>query len=261
MIRVVRPAKPPAILQRRAPAARDRLCKEFDAAPKDYLSGKKSLAINRGIYNHATVKKALCEAQHGKCAFCESKVAAVAYGDVEHFRPKAGYQQRRTDKLKKPGYYWLAYEWPNLLYVCPICNQKHKGNLFPLARPEDRAVCHHDDLAREQPLLVDPAAEDPQGHVGFRQEVAFPRGSGRKGEVTIDVLGLNRPALMERRRDLLRKLKLLCALRTLLRDGIASQGSRASSDMVARLAEIDAELESASRDRGEYAAMLRCLLA
>jgi hypothetical protein len=39
------------------------------------------------------IKEALMTTHYGKCAFCESKVRAIAHGDVEHFRPKAGYEQ------------------------------------------------------------------------------------------------------------------------------------------------------------------------
>ena len=55
-----------------------------------------------------SVKDALREAQHGKCAFCESKISHIAHGDVEHFRPKAGYRQNPEDPLVQPGYYWLS---------------------------------------------------------------------------------------------------------------------------------------------------------
>ena len=77
----------------------------------------------------------------------------IAYGDVEHYRPKAGYRQDAEDPLGRPGYYWLAYEWSNLLFCCQICNQRFKRNLFPLVDPARRAETHHDDLSSEQPLF------------------------------------------------------------------------------------------------------------
>ena len=60
----------------------------------------------------------LLKAQHDKCCFCESKVTQVAYGDVEHYRPKAGYRQEHGAPLGRPGYYLLAYEWSNLMFCC-----------------------------------------------------------------------------------------------------------------------------------------------
>jgi hypothetical protein len=106
------------------------------------------------------VKAALRIAQHDKCGFCESKVTHVAFGDVEHFRPKAAFRAIQGDALTRPGYYWLAYEWTNLLFACEPCNRRHKGNLFPLVDEATRARSHTDDITRETPLFIDPTAED-----------------------------------------------------------------------------------------------------
>jgi hypothetical protein len=54
----------------------------------------------------------------GKRAYCEAPAAAVAHGDVEHFRPKT-------------VYWWLAYCYDNYVYACQICNQVSKGDAFP----------------------------------------------------------------------------------------------------------------------------------
>nr|WP_239015299.1 AAA family ATPase [Archangium violaceum] len=78
----------------------------------------------------------------GKCAFCESQLAHISYGDVEHFRPKAGWRQEEGGPLGRPGYYWLAYEWTNLFLACTLCNQQFKRNLFPLRTPSRRARSH-----------------------------------------------------------------------------------------------------------------------
>jgi hypothetical protein len=54
-----------------------------------------------------------------KCAYCESATAIVAYGDVEHFRPKS-------------IYWWLALCVDNYVYACQLCNQKFKSDKFPI---------------------------------------------------------------------------------------------------------------------------------
>ncbi len=259
MIRVNRPTRAPRILAGRGAKQRAKLCAEYDLAPEDYRSGRKELSFKRDIYAAKSVKNALIKAQHGKCAFCESMVRAVAHGDVEHFRPKGGYQQRREDDLQKPGYYWLAYEWTNLLFSCQICNQQGKKNLFPLAKPRRRAKSHHDDLATEEPLLVDPAQVDPELHIGFHDEVAFPRSGSRLGKASIEVLGLNRSDLLEDRRTYLAILKRLDDLREVLwRDMVT--GVAASEELLEQLRKIDAHLGSCKRDEAEYAAMARAAL-
>ncbi len=260
MIRIHRPAKTPAVLLRRGVAECGKSCRRFDRSPDRYKSGEKKFAHKATIYAAAAVKKAMASAQHDKCAFCECKVSALAYGDVEHFRPKAGYQQSREDELHKPGYYWLAYEWSNLLFSCQICNQQGKKNLFPLANPRRRACCHRDDLAAERPLLIDPTQQEPEHFIGFRQEIAFPRNRQRMGKVTIEVLGLNRESLREKRRDFLAALLLLKKQRELLQRVIAERGDATPVDLVARLHEIDAHFVACREDSAEFAAMARCAL-
>lgn len=65
------------------------------------------------------VKDQLLEETSRKCAYCESPTAVVAYGDVEHYRPKS-------------KYWWLAYNYDNYLVSCTICNQKYKKAKFPV---------------------------------------------------------------------------------------------------------------------------------
>ena len=101
------------------------------------------------------------KAQHDKCCFCESKVTHISYGDVKHYRPKAGYRQDPEEPLGRPGYYWLAYEWSNLMFCCQICNQRFKRNLFPLADPARRAETHHDDLSTKHAIFLHPGYRGP----------------------------------------------------------------------------------------------------
>jgi len=260
MIRVVRPGRVPRVLTGSGVKYRQSLCEQHDAAPAEYRSCRLTFTFNSRCYGAKSIKSALLRAQHGKCAFCESKVSHVAYGDIEHFRPKAGYQQRATDGLQRPGYYWLAYEWTNLLFACQICNQQGKKNLFPLANPRRRATSHHDDLSAERPLLIDPADHDPERYIGFREEVAYPRHGRRIGKRTIEILALNRPALLERRRDRLKMLQLLQQLREALRGCVKESETPSNDPLRAKLREIDVELQRATDDRAEHAAMARCAL-
>src|SRR5262249_19201025 len=152
----------------------------------------KTFRFKGAIYGHPSVKDALRKAQHDKCALCEAKITHVQYGDVEHFRPKAGYRQHPEDPLVRPGYYWLAYEWSNLLFCCQLCNQRFKGNHFPLADPARRARSHRDDITQEEPLLINPTTEDPADFLEFRENVIRAIDDNPRGNATIKVFGLDR---------------------------------------------------------------------
>ena len=112
MIRVERPATPPAILLAEGAAKTLEDCAGFDGKAK-------SFTFDSDIYGHKTVKDALVEMHHGKCCYCESRVRHIAPGTIDHFRPKSAVQQSPGDPLLFPGYYWLAYTWVNLLFLCP----------------------------------------------------------------------------------------------------------------------------------------------
>jgi len=158
------------------------------------------------------VKQALLTLQHGKCAFCEAKITHIAFGDVEHYRPKGGFRQRRKGALKLPGYYWLAYDWHNLLVSCAVCNQRFKGNRFPLALHSPRARSPRHDLGRERPLFLNPAEDDPAQHLGFRDHVVYAVNDSPRGKATRQGLGLNRTKLKEDRERYLAPLRLVLTL-------------------------------------------------
>jgi uncharacterized protein (TIGR02646 family) len=177
-------------------------CAAYDAGRREFRSEE----FKQSIYAHQSVKTALIEAQHGKCAFCEKIVFDA--GTIEHYRPKTAVQQSRGGRIIKPGYYWLAYEWSNLLLCCGECNTGHKRILFPLSNPSTRARCHTDNLASEDPLLINPAESDPQLHISWRGVVPFSLDD--YGSETINVLRLDnedeRKDLLENRRSHLANL-------------------------------------------------------
>ena len=151
-----------------------------------------------------------------KCAYCETLISAAQPGDVEHYRPK----NRVTDALLKPikayydgrgevdhlGYFWLAYEWDNLLFSCTDCNRyrRHpdgkgygKADRFPV--DGIRACCPGEE-AQETALLLDPTRDDPNAHFIFHSDGTI-QGRTRAGETTIELLGLNtREHLVRERR-------------------------------------------------------------
>ena len=178
-------------------------CEAHDADTVRYTTLAGKFTFDAGVYGDADVRKILKNAQQWKCCFCESKIEDVSYGEVEHFRPKAAWRQAKNTKLMRPGYYWLAYTWNNLLWSCKVCNASHKKNLFPLEDPAARD-CAGRIIANESPLLIDPSACDPRDHIRFKLDKAV--GITHRGRITIDALGLNREALLESRRERLQNL-------------------------------------------------------
>jgi hypothetical protein len=125
--------------------------------------------------------------------------------DVEHFRPKI-------------LYYWLCYEWTNLLLSCQTCNEIHKKAQFPLENEANRlqkplllldgtlnkADCHiHAPcLQSEKMVLLHPVLEQPNDHLEFLPDGRI-QGCTRQGEISIEVYGLNRSSLVRARGTLI----------------------------------------------------------
>jgi hypothetical protein len=184
------------------------------------------------IYGAKTVKNKLKDIQNDKCCFCESKVSAISFGDVEHYRPKGGWVQKDGDKLTKPGYYWLAFNFENLYLSCQLCNEVYKKNYFPLQVPANRARLHTNNLSIEEPLIIDPGGNiDPSEHLEFRQEVIH--GKTPTGDETIKRTGLNRDALVKQRFEYLKVLKLVAIL--------ASQNNNEGIEALKQLKELASE--------------------
>ena len=163
--------------------------------------GKKKFNFNSDLYAHPLIKTALKTLQYSKCCFCEAKITHIAYGDVEHFRPKAAYKRTITDTYQYPGYYWLAYDWENLFFSCQICNQRFKGNLFPLLDEQTRILDHDSDIVSEQCVFVHPTHDNSEEFITFEQEVPKAKNGSVRGKMTISSLGIDRATLNEDRRE------------------------------------------------------------
>jgi hypothetical protein len=85
MIQIRRPITAPDVLLARG----NQLRSEHIA---QHATGNTEFTFDRSIYGDAGVKATLRVVQYDKCGFCESKVTHVAFGDVEHFRPKAAFR-------------------------------------------------------------------------------------------------------------------------------------------------------------------------
>jgi hypothetical protein len=146
---------------------------------------------------------------HGKCAYCESKITAASFGDAEHYRPKGKVTVREQGKESvvawndqpHPGYYWLAYDWRNLLPACQRCNSADgKMNQFPVQGahcgppPADPPAL--DEV--EKPRLLHPYYHDPAKHLRFGEK-GVVSGLTDEGETSIRVYDLGRDELRAER--------------------------------------------------------------
>jgi uncharacterized protein (TIGR02646 family) len=130
-------------------------------------TGTKLSDARKRRYNNAEVKAALLEETHGKCAYCESKLRHITYGDIEHVIPKAVDPSR-------------TYDWSNLTTACDICNTEKR------------------DLGG----LVDPYTDDPeQIHFRFMGPLVTIVPGSEPAKLSLTVQKLNRPELIERRKE------------------------------------------------------------
>lgn len=164
-------------------------------------------------------RQAYLELFHGKCAYCEAKLVLDQHlGDVEHYRPKGRVTDEQDNTIQiddgqghnkpHPGYYWLAYDWHNLLPSCIACNRPSKigqrrvgkWNRFPVAGKHASTPA---EIAQEQPLLLNPliVADDPAEHLEFDRKTGRIIGKTDRGRMTEAVLNLNREGLPEARRE------------------------------------------------------------
>lgn len=168
------------------------LCDAYDVDPEIYRAGKQ-MPVRGSIYTSDAVKAELEACHHGKCCYCETDFRKPhAYSEVEHWLPKSSSRQSPDGERIRPGYYWLAYSWDNLLLSCSFCN-KIKNDLFPLDEPVARARNHGMRIEDEKPSILKPDGDnDPRDHISFHMEV--PVGITPLGRKTIEVLGLDSPA-------------------------------------------------------------------
>lgn len=250
MIRVHKPSEPPALLREHGARLRADLCRLVETGEGS------SLRFDPMIYGAVEVKEHLKAIQHDKCCFCESKISHVAFGDVEHFRPKKAVRQAAEQPERKPGYYWLAYEWSNLYLACEECNRRHKRNLFPLEDDACRALSHvhASQLDEERPLFIDPGREDPSEHLEFRRAYVGAVSGSARGRATIEALSLNRPPLRDRR---LERRELLLTILGSVRIWLATGCPPTLRPDVERAASF---LLHAVCDESEFAAMARALV-
>lgn len=190
------------------------------------------------LYNHDSVRLKLNQLYHNKCAYCEGKIPEGYKERIDHYRPKNKVKtifrkknsvvkstKKLSNRIKIPnhkGYFWLGFEWTNLLPSCEKCNSR-KSNLFPIDNENDRISdklieegflmsdnetfifdefqATSNTLQRENRLLLNPELDEIEKHFIF-----LPTGEiealTEEGEMSIEVYGLNRGTLILARRKI-----------------------------------------------------------
>lgn len=174
----------------------------YDRAIQNLYNTKQWPKKASGIYSSDIVTNKLNAIYHLKCAFCNQKPKGSPL-QVEHFRPKNG-----VTGETHTGYYWLGYEWTNLLYACGNCNSK-KGTNFPLkpgivripsptfnGRSFDLkdCTCYSKKIKAEKYILINPEIDNPDDHLTYLPDGKIYHKTIR-GEYSIDHYDLNRDEL------------------------------------------------------------------
>lgn len=121
-------------------------------------------------YNQNEIKEVLKQETNCKCMYCESYISAVAPEHIEHYRPKDLYPH-------------LSFEWTNLGLACPWCNIK-KNNKFD-----------------EQYTFINPYIDIPEEHFVSLGTMIYHKPNDKRAQLTELELELNRPELMEARKN------------------------------------------------------------
>lgn len=151
-----------------------------------------------------------------KCAYCEKKFDSYTSATIDHYRPKKMITPRveiynvNSQLSNHPGYFWLTFNWKNLLPACSDCQHAKQSKfptvetnlyVFPLNnniyKKDEILTLNHDyyypdpselDTA-EKPLFINPYNDNPENHLLF-DVCGNVHGRDEKGKKTIEELKL-----------------------------------------------------------------------
>jgi len=212
------------------------LQKGFEEIKNNLMEKKSDHQFDHRIYNNA-VKDELKILYHKKCAYCESMLSFDSF-TIEHYRPKKG----------SYSYYWLGYEWSNLLPVCKKCNNS-KGDRFPVEAPSkvlphsknkkrvasplllsngdldtEAMKANHSYLLDEKPYLLHPEIDEPKAFLRLKSNGEMSNLIEQKSNsygynraiFTIRLTNLNRDVLVWKRRKIINDLENSLKRKTIL---------------------------------------------
>lgn len=139
------------------------------------------------------LKPILHERFYGKCGYCESRIDNSKDGVIDRYRPHNGVRDKK--EYYQDLYWWLAYDWDNLIYSCKECSQ-YKGNYFPVKG--ERTISQVVSLNIEERLLYNPCIDKPEDDL-FCTSDGHLNSSTEQGAQTMMLLRLNRSSLVNQR--------------------------------------------------------------
>ena len=172
----------------------------------DSITTKNKHVFQSKVYRDTTLET-LEKLYNYKCAYCETDTSAGAPMQVEHYRPKA----KVTEDSAHLGYYWIAYEWSNLILSCSKCNNK-KRNRFPVLNnrisipilgvnglpTNEFNLANSLIFAGEEAQLLHSEIDIIEDHFLFKENGEIV-GQTPKALETIRICGLNRKELVFKR--------------------------------------------------------------
>lgn len=194
---------------------------DLDDIGEKYKGDKITITDSQDPYYNDTeyeVRYELRRLYYNKCAYCESKSFKP---DVEHFRPKKGVSH---DQSNTHGYYWLCFNWSNLLPACSGCNRENgKWSKFPvgdvrITNPpfdenlhliDKKCIIKSGYLNSEKPLLLNPELEPPEKYLklNWNGKLEGVDGVNGKGWNSINTYDLNRGNLIDARANIIDLIK------------------------------------------------------
>lgn len=239
-------------LKKDTSAASRELARNIAAIETYNLDTSEKLELSFSAYSQPSVKSSVLAMTYNRCAYCGCREVRTKV-QVEHYRPKAKLILSNNNSIK-PGYYWLAGNWNNLLPACQYCNitrnsevilnevkieaKTGKGNYFPVNNDNRTAPLLSGDEANESPLLFNPCTDNPYElfsykHVKTNGEdylVVIPNTELYEGDLkkkatsSISILGLNNLDLAADRFDILVRCdKSVSLLEKKLDDGVSGE--------------------------------------
>ena len=190
MIRINKGSKPEYLESKDVDLAIEKL-EEFYAS-KNRNQNRYSFPFLKKIDKH--LKRILFGVFHGKCGYCETKLDFHYTGVIDRYRPHNGVREQK--EYFPDLYWWLTFDWENLVYSCKTCSQ-YKANYFPING--HRALSRKNSLEEEKPLLINPCLGKPSLFFHYDENDNI-FSNEEVGVQTIELLNLNRTDLTNARK-------------------------------------------------------------